>query len=69
MSLQQLAKHYSTPEAVEKSQTEAIQEVKLRIEESDKKRKEVEREMEDQEKMREVERKVYERMKEMKGRS
>ena len=69
MSLQQLAKHYPTPELVEKAQAEAIQEVKMRIEESEKKRKEVEREMEDQEKMREVERKVYERMKEGKGRS
>ena len=73
MSLQQLAKQYPTPEAVEKAQAEAIQEVKMRSEESDKKRKDVEREMEEQEKMREVERKVerkvYERMKEMKGRS
>lgn len=47
---------------------EAVKEVKMRLEESEEKRKEVEREMEELEKMREVERKVYGRMKEGKGR-
>lgn len=68
MSLQQLAKQYPTPEAIERAQAEAIREVKLRLEESEEKRKEVEREMEELEKMREVERKVYGRVKESKGR-
>jgi hypothetical protein len=68
-TLQQLQKQYPTPEAVERALAEAVREVKMRLEEGEEKRKEVEREMEDLEKMREVERKVYGRMKEGKGRT
>ena len=68
-TLQQLQKQYPTPEAAERAQIEAVREVKIRLQESEEKRREVEREMEELEKMREVERKVYGRMKEGKGRT
>jgi hypothetical protein len=67
--LQQLQKQYPTPEAAERALNEAVREVKMRLEEGEEKRKEVEREMEKLEKQREMERKVYERMKEGKGRT
>lgn len=68
-TLQQLQKQYPTPEAAERALAEAVREVKMRLEEGEEKRKEVEREMEELEKMREVERKVYGRMKDGKGRT
>jgi hypothetical protein len=64
-----LQKQYPTPEAAERALAEAVREVKMRLEECEEKRKEVEREMEHLEKEREVERKVYGRMKEGKGRT
>lgn len=68
-TLQQLQKQYPTPEAVERALTEAVREVKTRLEEGEEKRKEVDREMEKLEKQREMERKLTERMKEGKGRT
>jgi hypothetical protein len=67
--LQQLQKQYPTPEAAERALVEAVREVKMRLEAGEERRKEVEREMEELEKTREVERKVYVRMKEGKGRA
>jgi hypothetical protein len=68
-TLQQLQKQYPTPEAAERALVEAVREVKMRLEAGEERRKEVEREMEELEKTREVERKVYVRMKEGKGRA
>lgn len=67
LTLQQLAKQYPTPETADKALAETVREVKMRIEESEEKRREVDREMEDLEKMREVERKILTRVKEGKG--
>lgn len=67
--MQQLEKQYPTPEAAERALAEAVREVKMRLEESEEDRKEVEREMEELEKTREVERRVYWKMKESKGRT
>ena len=58
--LAQYQKQYTTPEEAKRAQEDAVKEVKARLEENDRRRREVEREMEIKEKMREVERKGYE---------
>jgi hypothetical protein len=68
-NIQQLQKQFPTPEAAERALMEAVREVKMKLEESEEKRKEVEREMEELKKTREMERKVYEKMKEGKART
>ena len=68
-NLQQLQKQFPTPEAAERALVETVREVKMKLEESEEKRKELEREMEELKKTREMERKVYEKMKEGKART
>jgi hypothetical protein len=68
-NLQQLQKQFPTPEAAERALIEAVREVKMKLEESEEKRKEVEREMEELKKTREMERKVFEKVKEGKART
>jgi hypothetical protein len=68
-NLQLLQKQFPTPEAAERALIETVREVKMKLEESEEKRKEVEREMEELKKVREMERKVYEKMKEGKTKS
>lgn len=68
-TLQQLQRQYPTPDAADRALTEAVKEVKIKLEEDEEKRREVEREMAELKKMREVERKVLVKMKEGKGRT
>ena len=68
-NIQQLQKQFPTPEAAERALIEAVREVKMKLEESEEKRKEVEREIEELKKTREIEKKVYEKMKEGKART
>ena len=60
--LAQYQKQYTTPEEAKRALEDAVKEVKARLEENDRRRREVEREMENKEKMREVERKVMRKM-------
>ena len=60
--LAQYQKQYTTPEEAKRAQEDAVKEAKARLEENDRRRREVEREMENKEKMREVERKVMRKM-------
>jgi hypothetical protein len=57
--LPQLQKQYTTTEAALKAQAEAIQEVKSRMAEAEKRTREINHEMVEKEKERELERKIY----------
>lgn len=59
--IQALQHQYSTPEAALNAQQEAVMELKQRLEESERKIREIDREMKMKEEMRQVERKVYQK--------
>jgi predicted ribosome quality control (RQC) complex YloA/Tae2 family protein len=65
--LREMLDKYSTPEAALKAQQDAAREVRQRIEESEQKIREIDKDMEEKEKMREIERKIFEKQGKARG--
>jgi hypothetical protein len=65
--LRDMLDKHSTPEAAQKAQQDAVREIKRRMEETEQKIREIDKDMEEKEKMREIERKIFQKQGKARG--